>query len=79
MHCVCSQQALEHPYLSELHADKTEPQAERVFDSSFEKQYATKIKERTLRHHLFEQVLIFSFELKQLDAKAHGRRSRDDR
>ena len=54
--------------MSELHDKKTEPMARRKFDSSFEKEFTDgKIKKSKLQKLMFDQCLVFSYELAMLD------------
>ena len=74
-HCDCPQQALEHPYLRELHDDKSEPVAREKFNSDFEHELeGKKLTKKKLQSMMYDQSLIFSYELAHQSSAAMRRR-----
>ena len=58
------QEALRHPYLGSLHDESVEPAAQDYFEFDFEDDQ--KLKEEELRDRVFEEMLMYHNEIKDL-------------
>lgn len=56
--------ALEHPYLADLHDPEAEPVCPRAFSCELEQQAGVPVDKEALRRHVYEEVLLFHPELR---------------
>lgn len=63
---VVAQDALNHPYLHELHSRAREPLCETPFDWAFERDYPDEMPQTLLQRHMFNEMLAFRADQRPL-------------
>jgi hypothetical protein len=66
------QEALNHPYLAELHAKAREPVCSSVFDYSFEKDYPEEMPQKLLQEYMYADMVALQAEQARKGASSVG-------